>query len=69
MNEADRTHALEEVPRLLIVEDDDRFAETLSAEFRDRGFDVIRVATLAEIRERGPDELGLRSGRPETAPR
>jgi len=35
---------------LLIVEDDPRFAETLATEFRDRGFDVECVASLAEVR-------------------
>lgn len=37
------------LPFLLIVEDDDRFAETLSTEFRDRGYMVERVADLAGL--------------------
>ena len=41
----------EESPRLLIVEDDDRFAETVSAEFQDRGYEVSRAASLEELRE------------------
>lgn len=40
----------EESPRLLIVEDDDRFSETLSAEFHDRGYTVTRAANLDELR-------------------
>jgi len=36
----------DESPRLLIVEDDDRFAETVSAEFQDRGYVVLRAASL-----------------------
>jgi two-component system response regulator RegA len=34
----------------LIVEDDDRFSETLSAEFRDRGYAVDRAAGLDELK-------------------
>jgi len=34
---------------LLIVEDDDRFAETLATEFCDRGYQVERVADLASL--------------------
>ncbi|MEE3331539.1 MAG: response regulator [Myxococcota bacterium] len=40
----------EDSPRLLIVEDDDRFAETLAAEFQDRGYSVSRAANLEELR-------------------
>jgi two-component system, response regulator RegA len=36
-------------PSLLIVEDDARFAETLASEFRDRGYDVERVESVAEL--------------------
>jgi two-component system response regulator RegA len=39
----------EDTPRLLIVEDDDRFSETLSAEFRDRGYVVDRATSLEEL--------------------
>ena len=38
-----------ESPRLLIVEDDDRFAETLSAEFQDRGYSVARAESLEAL--------------------
>jgi two-component system response regulator RegA len=34
---------------LLIVEDNDRFAETLASEFRDRGYEVLRACDLASI--------------------
>ena len=34
---------------LLIVEDNDRFAETLASEFRDRGYRVQRARDLASI--------------------
>ncbi len=34
---------------LLIVEDDDRFADTLATEFRDRGYTVERVSDLAGL--------------------
>jgi len=36
--------------RLLVVEDDERFAETLASEFRDRGFGVRVVEDLEELR-------------------
>jgi len=36
--------------RLLVVEDDDRFAETLASEFRDRGYGVRVVEDLEELR-------------------
>jgi two-component system response regulator RegA len=39
----------EDSPRLLIVEDDDRFAETLSAEFQDRGYAVARAESLEAL--------------------
>ena len=39
----------EEGRSLLIVEDNDRFAETLASEFRDRGYRVQRAADLASI--------------------
>ncbi|MCZ6464936.1 MAG: response regulator [Proteobacteria bacterium] len=41
MNDAD--------PHLVIVEDDARFAETLAAEFRDRGYRVSTVENLAQL--------------------
>ncbi|MBW2231976.1 MAG: response regulator [Deltaproteobacteria bacterium] len=39
---------------LLIVEDDQRFADTLAAEFRDRGYDVLWLDSLQAV-ERQPD--------------
>ena len=37
--------------RLLILEDNERFAETLAAEFRDRGYEVSTARNLAELSE------------------
>ena len=42
------------VRTLLIVEDDDRFAETLATEFRDRGYRVERVGDLASLQAIDP---------------
>jgi len=39
----------EEGRSLLIVEDNDRFADTLASEFRDRGYAVQRAANLSSI--------------------
>jgi two-component system response regulator RegA len=39
----------EEGRSLLIVEDNDRFAETLASEFRDRGYQVQRALDLSSI--------------------
>ena len=39
----------EEERSLLIVEDNDRFAETLASEFRDRGYRVERASDLASL--------------------
>jgi len=38
-------------PRLLILEDNERFAETLAAEFRDRSYEVLTAGNLAELSE------------------
>ena len=38
-------------PRLLILEDNERFAEALAAEFRDRSYEVLTARTLAELSE------------------
>ncbi len=38
-------------PRLLILEDNERFAETLAAEFRDRSYEVSTARNLAELSE------------------
>ena len=43
----------EEVKSLLIVEDDQRFADTLAAEFTDRGYQVDHVDSLEALRARG----------------
>ena len=39
---------------LLIVEDDDRFADTLATEFRDRGYTVAHVADIAGLKATDP---------------
>jgi two-component system response regulator RegA len=39
---------------LLIVEDNDRFAETLASEFRDRGYSVARARDLASLEALNP---------------
>ncbi|MBM4334525.1 MAG: response regulator [Deltaproteobacteria bacterium] len=41
-------------PSLLIVDDDERFAETLSLEFRERGWSVDRVGDLDALRALPP---------------
>ncbi len=40
-----------DAPRLLILEDDERFADTLAAEFRDRSYETLTAHNLAELRE------------------
>lgn len=43
---------IEDEPRkLLIVDDNQRFADTLAAEFRDRGYDVTWLESLVAVRE------------------
>jgi two-component system response regulator RegA len=49
MTEASTTIGDDEVRSLLIVEDNDRFAETLGSELRDRGYDVSRARDLASL--------------------
>lgn len=49
MSDTNDLQALEDEKTLLIVEDDDRFAETLATEFRDRGYTVGRVSDLAGL--------------------
>ncbi len=44
-------------PHLLIVEDDPRFADTLSSEFSDRGYEVSRVESLNELSELGVEVI------------
>ena len=42
---------------LLIVEDDERFADTLADEFRDRGYEVETHASLASVRGTDPSRF------------
>ena len=42
--------AAEHVPQLLVVEDDDAFARTLIRSFERRGYEVLRAASLEEVR-------------------
>lgn len=44
---------------LLIVEDDDRFADTLATEFRDRGYEVGRVSDLAGLEDTDPSRYSF----------
>lgn len=44
---------------LLIVEDDQRFADTLAAEFRDRGYEVDWLDSLEAVRARQKLEYGF----------
>jgi len=41
-------------PRLLLVEDDQRFADTLATEFRDRGYEVEWLDSLSAVQQ-SPD--------------
>jgi two-component system response regulator RegA len=45
-------------PGLLIVEDDQRFADTLAAEFRDRGYSVAHVDAIDPLRVLDLDGFG-----------
>ena len=47
---------MEDGPTLLIVEDNQRFADTLAAEFRDRGYRVDWCESLAEVRDNGAQD-------------
>jgi two-component system response regulator RegA len=49
----------ENTPRLLIVEDDQRFAETLATEFRDRGYVVEWVEDLVALAAVDPRPFGF----------
>ena len=42
---------MSDAPRLLILEDNERFAETLAAEFCDRGYTVVTARNLSELTE------------------
>ena len=44
----------QEEKSLLIVEDDDRFADTLATEFRDRGYTVAHVSDIAGLETADP---------------
>ena len=48
---------MQERPTLLIVEDDPHFRETLELEFRDRGYEVMAVGSLSELRKVGRLEV------------
>ncbi|MFT5443401.1 MAG: two-component system response regulator RegA [Myxococcota bacterium] len=54
MSELDAAQPEHEEKSLLIVEDDDRFADTLATEFRDRGYTVEHVADLAGLEVADP---------------
>ena len=49
----------ENKPLLLIVEDDERFQETLKIEFNDRGYETVLASSLATVQALGK-ELPLR---------
>ncbi|MDG2332652.1 MAG: response regulator [Myxococcota bacterium] len=49
--ETEKNPPAEDNRSLLIVEDDQRFADTLAAEFRDRGYSVEWLESLREVQE------------------
>lgn len=49
-----------ESPRTLIIEDDSRFRETLSVEFKDRGYTVRAVSSLEELARELDEPLPFR---------
>lgn len=51
MTDDNRDLEADEPPGLLIVEDDERFGETLATEFRDRGYLVARAVDLAGLED------------------
>lgn len=51
------TEDAEQRGHLLIVEDDERFADTIATEFRDRGYEVEHVESLAGLRALPPEVL------------
>ena len=46
-----------DLPRLLILEDNERFAEALTAEFCDRSYEVVTARDLAELGEACGDPI------------
>lgn len=50
-DEADLEGASEDTRSLLLVDDNERFAETLATEFRDRGYDVTWLDSLGAVRD------------------
>jgi len=49
-----------DLPRkVLIVENDERFADTLATEFRDNGYEVETLTNLAEVKELDVSDLGF----------
>lgn len=57
MHDSNDTQSEQEEKTLLIVEDDERFAETLATEFRDRGYTVAYVADIAALEVTDPSEF------------
>ena len=57
MNNPNDAQIEQEEKTLLIVEDDDRFADTLATEFRDRGYKVAHVADIAALESTDPSEF------------
>jgi two-component system response regulator RegA len=57
MSNPDESAVEPEEKTLLIVEDDDRFADTLATEFRDRGYTVAHVADIAGLEATDPSEF------------
>jgi two-component system response regulator RegA len=57
MSNLNKTQSEHEETTLLIVEDDERFADTLATEFRDRGYTVAHVADIAALESTDPSEF------------
>ena len=57
MSNLNKTQSEHEEKTLLIVEDDERFADTLATEFRDRGYTVAHVADIAALESTDPSEF------------
>jgi two-component system response regulator RegA len=57
MSNSNEIQSEQEEKTLLIVEDDERFADTLATEFRDRGYTVAHVADIAALDATDPSEF------------
>ena len=57
MSNPNEVQSEQEEKTLLIVEDDERFADTLATEFRDRGYTVAHVADIASLETTDPSEF------------